>query len=119
MTAPTIYPSADGLYRMTDGPGVWPYRGQVAAVGVGHSPTLRRWDGDPSKSIGAWAILAIRKAIEDAGVNPAEVDGLVFDAGTTTGAWWPEDEPVPADFLAAFQNTSNPMDGWCSSARNG
>ncbi len=111
MTAPTIYPSAAGLFRMTDNPGVWPHRGQVAAVGVGHSPTLRRWDGDPSKSIGAWAILAIRKAIEDAGVAPAEVDGIVFDAGTTTGAWWPEGEPVPADFLAAFENTSDPFDG--------
>jgi len=111
MTAPTVYPSADGLYRITDGLGVWPYRGQVAAVGVGHSPTLRRWDGDPHKSIGAWAILAIRKAIEDAGVAPAEVDGIVFDSGTTTGAWWPEGEPVPADFLAAFENSSDPFDG--------
>ncbi len=111
MTAPTVYPSAAGLFRMTDNPGVWPHRGQVAAVGVGHSPTLRRWDGDPRKSIGAWAILAIRNAIEDAGVNPAEVDGIVFDASTTTGAWWPEGEPVPADFLAAFQNTSDPFDG--------
>ena len=111
MTAPTVYPSADGLYRITDGLGVWPYRGQVAAVGVGHSPTLRRWDGDPHKSIGAWAILAIRRAIEDAGVDPAEVDGIVFDSGTTTGAFWPEGEPVPADFLAAFENTSDPFDG--------
>ena len=111
MTAPTIYSSADDLFRRADGLGVWPYRGQVAAVGVGHSPTLRRWDGDPQKSIGAWTILAIRNAIEDAGVNPAEVEGLVFDPGTTTGAWWPEDEPVPPDFLAAFQNTSDPFDG--------
>jgi hypothetical protein len=111
MTAPTVYPSADGLYRITDGLGVWPYRGQVAAVGVGHSPTLRRWDGDPHKSIGAWAILAIRRAIEDAGVEPAAVDGIVFDSGTTTGAFWPEGEPVPADFLAAFENTSDPFDG--------
>ena len=56
-------------------------------------------------------LLAIRNAIEDAGVNPAEVDGIVFDASTTTGAWWPEGEPVPGDFLAAFQNTSDPFDG--------
>ena len=79
---PAIYTSAAGLYRTADDPGVWPHRGKVAAVGVGHSPTLRRWDGDPQKSIGAWAILAIRKAIEDAGVDPAEVDGLVFDPRT-------------------------------------
>jgi acetyl-CoA acetyltransferase len=111
MTAPTVYPSAEGLLRYSDGLGVWPYRGQVAAVGVAHSPTLRRWDGDPQKAIGAWAILAIRKAIEDAGVNPAEVDGIVFDSSTTTGAFWPEGEPVPADFLAAFESSSDPFDG--------
>ena len=113
MTAPTIYPNAGalGLYRADDGLGVWPHKGQVAAVGVGFSPTLRRWDGDPQKAIGAWAILAIRKAIEDAGVNPADVDGLVLEPSTTTGAFWPEGEPVPADFLAAFQNTSDPFDG--------
>ena len=116
MTAPTIYSSAAGLglYRTSDHPGLWPYRGQVAAVGIGHSPTLRRWDGDPQKSVGAWAILAIRKAIEDAGVAPGEVDGLVFDTSTTTGAFWPGDEPVPEDFLAAFQQDRRPLDGLIS-----
>ncbi len=112
MTAPTIYDAgALGLFRTADNPGVWAGRGKVAAVGIGHSPTLRRWDGDPQKSIGAWVILAIRKAIEDAGVEPSQVDGLVLDPSTTTGAFWPEGEPVPADFLAAFENTSDPFDG--------
>ena len=113
MSAPTIYPSAArlGMFRAADDLGVWPQRGRVAAVGVGHSPTLRRWDGDPQKSIGAWAILAIRRAIEDAGVAPGQVDGLVIVDSTTTGAFWPEGEPVPADFLAAFQNSSDPFDG--------
>ncbi len=56
MTAPTIHPSAAGLdlYRTSDQPGLWPYRGQVAAVGIGHSPTLRNWDGDPQTSVGGW-----------------------------------------------------------------
>ncbi len=87
MSAPTIYPSAArlGMFRAADDLGVWPHRGKVAAVGVGHSPTLRRWDGDPQKSIGAWSILAIRKAIEDAGVAPGQVDGLVIVDSTTTG----------------------------------
>jgi acetyl-CoA acetyltransferase len=113
MSAPTIYPSAArlGMFRAADDLGVWPQRGRVAAVGVGHSPTLRRWDGDPQKSIGAWSILAVRRAIEDAGVAPGQVDGLVIVDSTTTGAFWPEGEPVPADFLAAFQNTSDPFDG--------
>ena len=113
MSAPTIYPSAArlGMFRAEDDLGVWPQRGRVAAVGVGHSPTLRRWDGDPQKSIGAWSILAIRRAIEDAGVAPGQVDGLVIVDSTTTGAFWPEGEPVPADFLAAFESSSDPFDG--------
>lgn len=111
MTAPTIHPSAAGMYRTTDGLGLWPYRGKVAAVGIGHSPTMRRWDGDPQTSIGAWCILAVRKAIADAGVSPDQVDGLVFDPETSTGAYWPADQPVPADFLAAFEQTRDPMDG--------
>lgn len=112
MTAqPTVYNNAASLYRVTDGLGVWPSRGKVAAVGIGHSPTLRRWDGDPQTTIGAYAITAVRKAIADAGVKPEDVDGLVFDPQTSTGSVWPPDEPVPADFLAAFENTSDPLDG--------
>src|ERR1700722_20254865 len=112
MTAPTIQDAgALGLFRTANNPGVWAGGGKVAAVGIGHSPTLRRWDGDPQKSIGAWILLAIRKAIEDAGVDPSQVDGLVLDPTTTTGAFWPEGEPVPQDFLDAFENTSDPFDG--------
>jgi hypothetical protein len=32
------------MYRTTEGLGVWEHRAKVAAVGVGHSPTARRWD---------------------------------------------------------------------------
>src|SRR6202161_4198151 len=105
MTAPAIYPSAAGLglFRTSDNPGVWPYRGQVAAVGIGHSPTLRNCDGDPQTSVGGWAILAIRRAIEDAGVAPGDVDGLVLDSSTSTGAFWPRALPLPEDFQAPFQ----------------
>ena len=35
------------MYRATEGLGVWEHKGKVAAVGVGHSPTTRRWDGTP------------------------------------------------------------------------
>jgi acetyl-CoA acetyltransferase len=112
MTAqPTVYNNAPSLYRVTDGLGVWSYRGKVAAVGIGHSPTQRRWDGDPQTTIGAYAITAVRKAIADAGVKPEDVDGLVFDPMTSPGSVWPPDQPVPADFLAAFENTSDPLDG--------
>ena len=37
-------------YRTTEGLGLWEHRGKVAAVGVGHSPTARRWDGTPAVS---------------------------------------------------------------------
>src|SRR5206468_6471580 len=56
------------LYRTTEGLGLWEHRGKVAAVGVGHSPTARRWDGAPETCVGAWSILALRRAIADAGV---------------------------------------------------
>ena len=71
-------------YRNREGLGLWEHRGKVAAVGIGHSPTSRRWDGTAENCIGALAIDALRKAIADAGVNPADVDGLVLDPGTTT-----------------------------------
>ena len=38
------------MYRATEGLGVWEHKGKVAAVGIGHSPTVRRWDGTPAVS---------------------------------------------------------------------
>src|ERR1700753_1848462 len=75
------------MYRTGEVVGRWPSRGKVAAAGIVHSPTMRRWDGDPRTSVGAWAILAIRKAIEDAGVAPDQVDGLVLSHDTSTGSF--------------------------------
>jgi hypothetical protein len=77
---------------------------------VGHSPTARRWDGKPDSSVGAWSILAIRRAIEDAGVDPATIDGLVLDYSTTTGAYWPGGDP-PADVVNAYNRTDDVLDG--------
>ena len=99
------------LYRTTEGLGLWEHRGQVAAVGVGHSPTARRWDGTPETCVGAWSILALRRAIADAGVSPEQIDGLVLDPVTTTGAYWPEGAPIPLDVVNAFHPTSDPLDG--------
>jgi acetyl-CoA acetyltransferase len=103
--------SAASMYRTAEGLGIWPYRGKVAAVGIGHAPTLRRWDGDPQTSVGAWSILAIRQAIADAGVAPDQVDGLVLARETSLGSPWPAHQPVPENFLAAFEPTADPMDG--------
>ena len=99
------------MYRSTEGLGIWEHRGKVAAVGIGHSPTARRWDGQPETSVGAWSILALRRAMEDAGVSPDQVDGLVICPVTTTGAFWPDDKPVPMDVVNAFNPTGDPLDG--------
>ena len=107
----TTQMAPESMYRSTEGLGVWPHRGKVAAVGIGHSPTARRWDGRPETSVGAQSIMACRKAIEDAGVDPSQVDGIVLVPVTTTGAHWDADTPVPMDVVNAFNPTDNPLDG--------
>ena len=99
------------MYRSTEGLGSWDHRGKVAAVGIGHSPTSRRWDGRAETTVGANSILALRRAIEDAGVPPNQVDGLVLVPVTTTGAHWQEGDPVPTDVVNAYNSTSDPLDG--------
>jgi len=106
----TQHPPAS-MYRTTEGLGLWEHRGKVAAVGVGHSPTARRWDGKPETSVGAWSLLALRRALADAGVSPEQVDGLVIVPETTTGAYWPKGSPVPMEVVNAFTPTSDPLDG--------
>ena len=99
------------MFRATEGLGVWDHRGQVAAVGIGHSPTFRRWDGTPETTVGANSILAMRKAMEDVGVSPDQVDGLVLVPVTTTGAHWESGDPVPMDVVNAYNPTDDPLDG--------
>ena len=92
--------------RRREGLGVWEGKGKVAAVGVGISPTSRRWDWDPQTSVGSNAMIAIRRAIEDAGVSPDQIDGLIVVPDTTTGRFdwppvWPEGRDIPAEMEAA------------------
>lgn len=101
----------EDLFRSKGRPDVWPYRGRVAAVGVGHSPTARRWDGTAERCVGALAITAIRQAMADADVLPGAIDGLVIVPATTTGAHWPQGRPVPEDVVNAFVPTGDPLDG--------
>jgi len=61
--------------------------------------------------VGAWTIIAIRNAIEDAGLTPDQVDGLVLVPETTTGNTWPKDRPVPQSMLDTFNTTDDPLDG--------
>ena len=99
------------MYRSREGLGVWEHRGKVAAVGIGHGPTSRRWDGEADTSLGAISLIALRKAIEDAGVNPEDIDGLVMDERTTTGAFWPRGQEYPWDVINAYNRTDAPLDG--------
>ncbi|MDP6101755.1 MAG: thiolase family protein [Dehalococcoidia bacterium] len=99
------------MYRTTEGLGAWEHKGKVAVVGIGVSPTARRWDETTDTSLGAWSILALQRAMEDAGISPDQVDGLVMAPDTSTGSPWPANKPVPEDFLKTYQSTDNPLDG--------
>ena len=72
-------------FRNRDGMGLWEGRGKVVATGIGTSPTARRWDEKPETSMGAMTIIAIRKAIADAGISPDEIDGLVLTPESRRG----------------------------------
>ena len=69
--------------RNEDPVGIWEHRGKVALVGRGHSAqTDRRWDGvSMDKTLGAKVVEAARAAIDDAGISPDEVDGVVSSGG--------------------------------------
>ena len=109
------YPAA--MNRTSEHPGVWEHKGKVAAVGIGHSPTYRRWDGRPETCVGAQSIIALRLAMEDAGVTPDQVDGLVISDITGSHAhgvqhfWYQDGRPYPTDVINAFNPTDNPTDG--------
>ena len=76
-----------GWRRDKEGLGLWPHQGKVAITGWGQSPVDRRWDGTSmDKILGAYAIIAVRRALEDAGVKPEEVDGLLCCPDNMAGA---------------------------------
>ena len=65
------------------GMGVWPYRGKVAVAGMGNAPIVRRWDMKTlSTSLGACAITAGERALEDAGLKPEDIDGVMTSEDT-------------------------------------
>ena len=83
--------------RNEDPVGIWEHRGKVVLAARGHSKnTDRRWDGvSLDKSLGAYVIEAARAAMDDAGITPDEVDGIVTSAGgqpnhaSLGGRWGP------------------------------
>ena len=54
--------------RTREGLGLWEHRCKVAIAGWGQSPIDRRWDGvSTDKTMGAYAMLAVQRALDDAG----------------------------------------------------
>ncbi|MDA0815886.1 MAG: hypothetical protein O2924_04895 [Chloroflexi bacterium] len=90
--------SDTGWKRDQDHLDVWPHRGQVAFAGWGISPVDRRWDGvSMDRTLGAFAILAAQRALDDAGLRPEDVDGLLQcpnnmagPAGGSAANWGPD-----------------------------
>ena len=98
-------------FRNREGMGLWEGRGKVVATGVGVSPTERRWDERPETSMGALTIMAIRKAIEDAGIPPDQIDGLVLTPDSTTGISNDPNTPPPDGWDKVFKMASFPQAG--------
>ncbi len=88
-----MFPTRDApasMYRLKEGMGVWEHRGKVAVAGIGHAPTMRRWDGsDLGTAVGALAINAAQKALDDAGISRDDVDGVVTTPDGMGGPWAP------------------------------
>ena len=73
--------------RDKEGLGVWEHRGKVAVAGYGHSPVDRRWDETSmNKTLGAYSMMACERAMEDAGVTPDQIDGVICCPTTISGA---------------------------------
>jgi hypothetical protein len=90
--------------RDKDGTGVWEHRGLVAVAGVGHSPVDRRWDEvSMDRTLGAYSILACRNAMDEAGVTPDQIDGVICcdshiagGSGGSASQWAPRPYFAPA-----------------------
>ena len=81
-----------------DQPRAWEHRGKVAIAGVGHSPAVRRWDGDLETSLGAYAMIAAKNALDDAGITSDDVDGIVASPHGMGARWAPREYfPAPYD----------------------
>lgn len=93
--------SQTGWQRNRDGLGVWEHRGKVAIAGYGYSPLDRRWDGvSMDRTYGAFCVIAVQKAIADAGLTPADVDGLMVCPEMAGDTWSAEDRGDPRPYFA-------------------
>ncbi len=73
--------------RDREGLGVWNGRGKTAFAGWGMSPIDRRWDGvSMDRTLGEFCKIAAKNALDDAGLTPADVDGLFMCPDNMAGA---------------------------------
>ena len=78
-----------GWQRDREGLGIWEHRGKVAVAGWGNSPIDRRWDGTSmDRTMGAYAMIAVQRALDDAGLTLDDVDGLITSPETRVGDTW-------------------------------
>ena len=75
----------------------------IAIVGVGETPAVRRSE----KSLRALVVEAVANALDDAGLKPSDVDGILSD-----GLVMPT--TVPRDFVAAQFGIDRRYDGGMS-----
>ena len=88
----------ESMFRGKEGLGVWEHRGKVAIVGVGHSPAERAWDGNPETSLGAYALIAAQRALDDAGITADDVDSVAAGPDGMGSKWAPREYlPPPYD----------------------
>ena len=86
--------------RLQEGMGLWEHSGKVAIVGYGYSPIDRRWDGmSMDKTLGAFQIIAIQKAIEDAGLKAEDIDGFMCSEAKAGDTWAQADRGTPRPFF--------------------
>ena len=92
--------SAGGWPRYQEGMGLWEHSGKVAVVGYGYSPIDRRWDGmSMDQTLGAYQILAMQRAIEDAGLTSEDIDGFMCSEAAAGDTWAQADRGVPRPFF--------------------
>jgi hypothetical protein len=89
--------------RNREGLGIWEHRGKVAIAGWGNSPMDRRWDGKSmDQTLGAYAMIAVQRALDDAGLTLDDVDGVMTSPETRVGDTW-----APRPFFAAPYDTED------------
>jgi hypothetical protein len=106
--------------RDKDGLGVWEHRGKVAVACVGHSPVDRRWVGvSMDKILGAYSILACQQAMDEAGVTPDQVDGIICcDSHIAGGSGGSASEWAPRPYLDPLSWVNYCLSAYGSSVLN-